>query len=78
MPPPPMPSIMAQPTQPAGDEFTSFEESRLKVVADEPVSTFSIDVDTASYSYVRRMIEDGYVPEPDAVRHRGDDQLFPL
>lgn len=55
-------------TQPSGDEFTSFDEQRLKAVADEPVSTFSIDVDTASYSYVRRMLEDGYVPEPDAVR----------
>src|SRR6185312_15938090 len=52
----------------SGDTFTSFDEQRLKAVADEPVSTFSIDVDTASYSYVRRMLEDGYLPEPDAVR----------
>lgn len=53
---------------PSGDDFASFEEQRLKVAAEEPVSTFSIDVDTASYSYVRRMLEDGFVPEPDAVR----------
>jgi len=66
--PVPMPSVVALPTQPSGDEFTSFDEQRLKAVADEPVSTFSIDVDTASYSYVRRQLEDGYVPEPDAVR----------
>lgn len=66
--PAPMPSIVALPTEPSGDQFTSFDEQRLKVVASEPVSTFSIDVDTASYSYVRRMLEDGYVPEPDAVR----------
>ncbi|KFC62445.1 von Willebrand factor type A domain protein [Devosia sp. LC5] len=52
----------------SGDEFTSFEEQRLKVAASDPVSTFSIDVDTASYSYVRRSLEEGYVPEPDAVR----------
>lgn len=52
----------------SGDQFTSFEEQRLKVAASEPVSTFSIDVDTASYSYVRRSLEEGYVPEPDAVR----------
>jgi len=74
--PAPMPSIMA-PTQPSGDVFTSFDESRLKVVADEPVSTFSIDVDTASYSYVRRAIEDGYIPEPDAVRLEEMINYFP-
>lgn len=54
--------------QPSGDEFTNFDEQRLKIAAEEPVSTFSIDVDTASYSYTRRMLEDGYVPEPDAIR----------
>ncbi|HHY50384.1 MAG TPA: VWA domain-containing protein [Alphaproteobacteria bacterium] len=52
----------------SGDEFTDFDESPVKVVAEQPVSTFSIDVDTASYSYVRRMLTDGYVPEPDAIR----------
>src|SRR6185295_11642716 len=34
----------------------------------EPVSTFSIDVDTASYSNVRRMLNHGYLPPKDAVR----------
>ena len=37
-------------------------------VADEPVSTFSIDVDTASYSNVRRFIGEGTTPPRDAVR----------
>jgi Ca-activated chloride channel family protein len=37
-------------------------------VADEPVSTFSIDVDTAAYSNVRRFIADGARPPKDAVR----------
>ncbi len=59
---------MVTPTEPSGDEFTRFAESPLKVVKNEPVSTFSIDVDTASYSYVRRALTDGWVPEPDAVR----------
>lgn len=59
---------VAAPAEASGDVFTSFEEQRLKVAASEPVSTFSIDVDTASYSYVRRSLEEGYVPEPDAVR----------
>lgn len=63
--------------QPSGDQFTSFDEQRLKVAAEEPVSTFSIDVDTASYSYARRMLEDGYVPEPDAVRIEELINYFP-
>ena len=37
-------------------------------VADEPVSTFSVDVDTAAYSYVRRMLQEGALPQADAVR----------
>ena len=55
-------------TESLGDRFESFAESPLKVTASEPVSTFSIDVDTASYAYVRRMLSEGYVPPPDAVR----------
>ncbi len=61
----------------SGDSFTSFDEQRLKVVAEEPVSTFSIDVDTASYAYARRMLEDGFVPEPDAVRIEELINYFP-
>lgn len=37
-------------------------------VASDPVSTFSIDVDTASYANVRRFIDDGRTPPQDAVR----------
>ncbi|WEK04989.1 MAG: von Willebrand factor type A domain-containing protein [Candidatus Devosia phytovorans] len=73
----PPPPILAQPTEASGDTFTSFDEQRLKAVADEPVSTFSIDVDTASYSYVRRQLEDGYLPEPDAVRIEEMINYFP-
>ena len=75
--PAPMPSVKLQATEPSGDTFSSFDEQRLKVVADEPVSTFSIDVDTASYSYTRRLLEDGYVPEPDAVRIEELINYFP-
>lgn len=55
-------------TDPSGDTFAAFEEQRLKIAAEEPVSTFSIDVDTASYAYARRQLQEGYVPEPDAIR----------
>jgi len=40
----------------------------IKRVADDPVSTFSIDVDTASYPNVRRFLNDGRKPPRDAVR----------
>ena len=50
------------------DRFAAFEEGGVQIVAENPVSTFSIDVDTASYSYVRRMLEMGQLPPPDAVR----------
>jgi Ca-activated chloride channel family protein len=63
--------------QPSGDSFQKFDESRVKVVKDEPVSTFSIDVDTASYSYVRSVLGDGYLPEPDAVRLEELINYFP-
>jgi Ca-activated chloride channel homolog len=49
----------------------------LKITAEEPVSTFSVDVDTASYSYVRRMLEDGVLPERDAVRIEEMLNYFP-
>ena len=38
------------------------------MAAEEPGSTFSVDVDTASYANVRRMLEDGHLPPQDAVR----------
>lgn len=50
------------------DKFQDFKPSPVKLVANEPVSTFSIDVDTASYSLVRRELNNGIIPNPDAVR----------
>lgn len=56
---------------PNNEEYTSTEESGYKSVDEEPLSTFSADVDTASYTNIRRMINDGYrmddIPQ-DAVR----------
>lgn len=75
--PGPVPAPVLQPTAPSGDEFTEFDEQRLKLVGEEPVSTFSIDVDTASYSYVRRQLQDGYLPPPDAVRIEELINYFP-
>ncbi|RUT34726.1 VWA domain-containing protein [Arsenicitalea aurantiaca] len=52
----------------AGDRLTPFEENRVKVAAEDPVSTFSVDVDTASYAVMRRMIGLGQLPAPGSVR----------
>ncbi len=61
----------------SGDTFASFDEQRLKAVVEEPVSTFSLDVDTASYAYTRRMLEDGFLPQRDAVRIEELINYFP-
>ncbi|WP_096085467.1 vWA domain-containing protein [Agaribacterium haliotis] len=50
------------------DQFEHAELSGIKLVKNEPVSTFSIDVDTASYSYVRRTLNEGHLPPADSVR----------
>lgn len=50
------------------DKFEDFEENAIKSVKEEPVSTFSIDVDTASYGFVRRQLNSGVLPQKDAVR----------
>jgi Ca-activated chloride channel homolog len=52
----------------ARDKFQHFDVNPVKRVADEPVSTFSVDVDTASYSFARRMLNEGTLPQKDAVR----------
>ena len=52
----------------AGDRFARVDPNRVKVVAEEPVSTFSIDVDTASYSFLRASLQRGVLPPKEAVR----------
>ncbi len=49
-------------------EYKTIEENDYKDVRHDPVSTFSIDVDGASYSNIRRFITSGEVPPKDAVR----------
>jgi Ca-activated chloride channel homolog len=50
------------------DKFTNFAENSFKIVREVPVSTFSIDVDTASYSWVRASLNQNVLPQPAAVR----------
>ena len=53
---------------PGRDGFADFAPNPVQVVAEAPVSTFSIDVDTASYSFIRAALDAGRLPEKDAVR----------
>jgi len=60
--------LSSHPPAPDRDRFTAFEENAVTQVVNIPVSTFSIDVDTASYSFVRRQLNSGRLPPIDAVR----------
>ncbi|SNC76805.1 Ca-activated chloride channel family protein [Hymenobacter gelipurpurascens] len=58
----------AQPEPGAGETYASIAENGFHTTNKEPLSTFSIDVDAASYSNVRRFLQQGQLPPPDAVR----------
>ncbi|HWV64651.1 vWA domain-containing protein [Chitinophaga sp.] len=50
------------------EDYSPINENIFHATTDQPLSTFSIDVDRASYSNVRRFLNQGMMPEPDAVR----------
>ena len=50
------------------EEYGAINEAGFVSVTTTPLSTFSIDVDTASYANVRRFLRDGLLPLADAVR----------
>jgi Ca-activated chloride channel family protein len=64
-PPAPYPSLISPEVR---DKFPDAKPNPVKLVADEPVSTFSADVDTASYAVMRKFLNDGALPPGDAVR----------
>lgn len=59
------------------ETFATAEDNPLKVTSEEPVSTFSIDVDTAAYAVVRSSLMRGQLPPPDAVRIEEMVNYFP-
>ncbi|RWM80349.1 MAG: VWA domain-containing protein [Mesorhizobium sp.] len=79
--------LMAQPsTAPADqmplpeqnrDRVEDFKSNPVRAALEDPVSTFSIDVDTASYSFVRRSLREGVVPQADTVRVEEMINYFP-
>ncbi|HSI19601.1 MAG TPA: VWA domain-containing protein [Sphingomonas sp.] len=88
-PPPPYPAKMMVAPRVAGqpwvppyhdegrDRFTATTQNPFKLVRDEPVSTFSIDVDTASYAFVRASLNRSTLPQPAAVRTEELVNYFP-
>jgi Ca-activated chloride channel family protein len=59
------------------DRIEDFKTNPVHSAKDDPVSTFSIDVDTASYSFVRRSLKEGSLPQPDTVRVEEMVNYFP-
>ena len=62
-------SSIRQASEPNNREnYAHYDDNPIKLVNENPVSTFSIDVDTGSYANVRRMLNVGQLPIQDAVR----------
>jgi Ca-activated chloride channel family protein len=62
---------------PLTEEFANADANPLRIVAEDPVSTFSIDVDTASYALLRSTLNRGQLPASDAVRIEEMLNYFP-
>ena len=77
----PAPSIVADTqeirTEPNTEAFANAAQNSLKITQDDPVSTFSIDVDTASYALVRSSLMRGQLPPSGAVRVEELINYFP-
>ncbi len=56
------------PVYPGEESYKKINESGFALAKDIPLSTFSVDVDGASYSNIRRYINNGQLPPADAVR----------
>ena len=74
-PPPPPAPMMIAPSEPMPmdglantEKYETRDENPVRRASEEPVSTFSIDVDTGSYANVRSLLRNGQRPPADAVR----------
>jgi Ca-activated chloride channel family protein len=63
--------------QPDTEAYANADPNPLKIAAEEPVSTFSIDTDTASWSVIRSSLSNGQLPPKDAVRTEEMVNYFP-
>ena len=65
------------PREPDREAFANEQSNSLQITSETPVSTFSIDVDTASYAVIRNSLMNGRMPNPDAVRVEEMINYFP-
>ncbi len=75
MPMPAPDSIVAE--RETRDRFAHADANPVKLAAEDPVSTFSVDVDTASYAWIRRSLREGRMPDPASVRVEEMINYFP-
>lgn len=73
---PPVAEIATAPVS-SVEVFANAPANPVRLVADDPVSTFSIDVDTASWAFVRASLQAGELPSTDAVRVEEMVNYFP-
>lgn len=71
------PTDMQPPKAENRDRIEDFKTNPVRSALQDPVSTFSIDVDTASYSFVRRSLKQGFLPQADTVRVEEMVNYFP-
>ncbi|MEC9531006.1 VWA domain-containing protein [Escherichia marmotae] len=62
---------------PGTARYQQFDDNPVKQVAQNPLATFSLDVDTGSYANVRRFLNQGLLPPPDSVRVEEMVNYFP-
>lgn len=74
---PPPATIMRLPPVEDRERYALIRDGGVVAVADQPFSTFSIDVDTGSYANMRRFLNGGRLPPPDAVRVEEMINYFP-
>lgn len=73
-----LPDAQRPPAEPVGrDRFAGAAANGFQVVREAPVSTFSIDVDTASYSFTRASLNRNALPQPASVRTEELVNYFP-
>jgi Ca-activated chloride channel family protein len=74
---PPVPEATCPPEPEGTEAYNGITDNPFKRVSDEPLSTFSIDVDTAGYSNLRRFLNQGTLPPKDAIRIEEMINYFP-
>ena len=73
----PAPQPFSPPQFADHERYQHLDDNPVRLAATDPVSTFSIDVDTGSYANIRRMLTAGQLPPKDAVRVEEMINYFP-